>query len=356
MVTTDTAILPWHRESLTGSLPKAASKQAEQALISADENDRPEAAFHPFGEDGFSFLDLLDIINPLQHIPVVGTLYRELTGDTLDPLPRIVGSTLFFGPVGAGVSGANVVLKQTSGQDIGEHIMAMLRDEKPATQTAEVFPGFTNGGGHDVPVIAKEPVAAGTDGESADVDSVTVWARAELAYRQNLAHGHAIAANTNTGPTTPTAASEASIVGAARQELSWIKGSVATADGEPKVVETSTQPTTPNSPQAEAFLLALAGAHRNGALQTIAQLKLSQTDEPPLRRAEQAKHAAAAYSAASGNNTQAAMAVGGTRHPHGTAVFGDSWFAASPMDSLKRYQAQDSQVSTAPVATRSHLN
>jgi len=356
MVTTDTAILPWHRESLTGSLPKATSKQTEQALISADENDRPEAAFHPFGEDGFSFLDLLDIINPLQHIPVVGTLYRELTGDTLDPLPRIVGSTLFFGPVGAGVSGANVVLKQTSGQDIGEHIMAILRDEKPATQTAEVYPGFTNGGGHDVPVIAKEPVAAGTDGEPADVDPVTIWARAELGYRQNLAHGHAIAANRNTGPTTPTAASEVSIVGASRQKLSWIKGAVATADGGPKVVETLTQPTSPNSPQAEAFLPTLAGAHRNDALQTISQLKLSQTDERPLRRAGQAKQAAAAYSAASGNNAQAGIAVGGTTHPHGTAVFGNIWFAASPMDSLKRYQAQDSQVSTTLVATRSHLN
>ena len=351
MVTTDTAILPWHRESLTGSLPKAASKQAEQALISPNENDRPEPAFHPFGEDGFSFLDLLDIINPLQHIPVVGTLYRELTGDTLDPLPRIVGSTLFFGPVGAGVSGANVVLKQTSGQDIGEHIMAMLRDEKPATQTAEVHPGFTNGDGHNVPVNAKKPVTAVTDGEAVDVDTVTVWARAELTYRQNLAHGHAIAANTKKATTAPTSASETSIIGSARQELSWIKGSVAIADGEPQVVETSTQPTMPNSPQAEAFLPALAGAHRNGALQTIAQLKLSQTGEPTLRRTEQAKHAAAAYSAASGNTAQTVMPGGGTTQPSGTAVSGDSWFAASPMVSLKRYQAQDSQL-----ATRNHLN
>ena len=353
MVTTDTAILPWHRESLTGSLPKATSKQTEQALISADENDRPEAAFHPFGEDGLSFLDLLDIINPLQHIPVVGTLYRELTGDTLDPLPRIVGSTLFFGPVGAGVSGANVVLKQTSGQDIGEHIMAILRDEKPATQTAEVYTGSTNGGGHDVPVIAKEPIAAGTDDEPTDVDPVTVWARAELGYLQNLAHGQVIAANTNTAPTTPTDASEASIVGAARQELSWIKGSEATADGKPKVVETLKQRTRPNSPQTDAFLPTLAGTHRNDALQTIAQLKISHTDEPPLRRA---KHAAAAYSAASGNNAQATMAVGGTTHPHDTAAFGDSWFAASPMDLLKHYQTPDSQVSKALVATRRHLN
>jgi len=346
MVTTDTAILPWQRESLTGSLPKAASKQAEQALISSDKNDRSVSAFHPFGEDGFSFLDLLDIINPLQHTPVVGTLYRELTGDTLDPLPRIVGSTLFFGPIGAGISGANVVLKQTSGQDIGEHIMAMLRDEKPATQTAEVLPGFTNGDEHDVSVFAKEPVAAGTDGEPVDVDPVMTWARAELAYRQNLAHGHAIAANTNIAITPPATASEASIVGAPRQELSWVKDSVAIADDEPKVVETSTQPTTPNSLQAEAFLPALAGA----------QLKLSQTNEPPLRRAEQAKHAVAAYSAASGNNAQATAAIGSATHPHGTAVFDDSWFAANLADSLKPYQAQDSQMSTPLVATHSQLN
>ena len=126
---------------------------------------------------------------------------------------------------------------------------------------------------------------------------------------------------------------------------------MAIADGEPKVVETSTQPATPNSPQAGAFLPALAGTHRNGALQTIAQLKLSQTGEPTLRRTEQAKHAAAAYSAASGNNAQTAMPVGGTTQPSGTAVFDGSWFAASPMVSLKRYQAQDSQV-----AARSHLN
>ena len=30
----------------------------------------------------FSFHNLLDIVNPLQHLPVIGTLYRAITGDT----------------------------------------------------------------------------------------------------------------------------------------------------------------------------------------------------------------------------------------------------------------------------------
>ena len=44
--------------------------------------DSERQAFAPFGSDGFSFLDVLDIINPLQHLPVISTLYRQVTGDT----------------------------------------------------------------------------------------------------------------------------------------------------------------------------------------------------------------------------------------------------------------------------------
>src|SRR3546814_15608721 len=38
-----------------------------------------------FGKAGFSFGDFLDIINPIQHIPIVPTIYRAITGDTSQP-------------------------------------------------------------------------------------------------------------------------------------------------------------------------------------------------------------------------------------------------------------------------------
>ncbi len=37
---------------------------------------RDDDGFQMFGEDGFTFLDFIDIINPLQHIPVIGTIDR----------------------------------------------------------------------------------------------------------------------------------------------------------------------------------------------------------------------------------------------------------------------------------------
>ncbi|NQU57288.1 MAG: hypothetical protein HQ513_08635 [Rhodospirillales bacterium] len=94
-----------------------------------DEEGRTSNAFQAFGADGFTFLDFLDIINPLQHIPVVGTLYREMTGDQIDPGSRIAGGTLFGGPVGAAVSLVDVAVEQSSGQDMGEHMMALFGED-----------------------------------------------------------------------------------------------------------------------------------------------------------------------------------------------------------------------------------
>ena len=42
-----------------------------------------------FGDDGFGFDDVLDAINPLQHIPIVSTIYRAITGDKIDVAPRL---------------------------------------------------------------------------------------------------------------------------------------------------------------------------------------------------------------------------------------------------------------------------
>ncbi|MBT5049270.1 MAG: hypothetical protein HOM58_12290 [Rhodospirillaceae bacterium] len=50
--------------------------------------DVPEIAFSELWQDkgkGFSFGDFLDIINPLQHIPVVSTIYRMVTEDEIGP-------------------------------------------------------------------------------------------------------------------------------------------------------------------------------------------------------------------------------------------------------------------------------
>lgn len=73
-----------------------------------------------------SFWDLLDVVNPLQHIPVVSTIYRAITGDKIGAVPRIVGGTLYGGPFGLIGAVANEVVRTDTGQDLGEHAMAFL--------------------------------------------------------------------------------------------------------------------------------------------------------------------------------------------------------------------------------------
>lgn len=76
------------------------------------------------GEFGFS--DFLDVINPLQHIPIVSSIYRELTGDELGAPARILGGALFAGPLGAAAGAASAAVEAVSGKDPGAHAVAFL--------------------------------------------------------------------------------------------------------------------------------------------------------------------------------------------------------------------------------------
>jgi hypothetical protein len=97
---------------------------------------------HLWGQKGFQFHDLLDAINPLQHLPVISTIYRWITGDTIGNIPRIVGDAIYGGVPGF-VSGLfGVLLKEETGKDVGEHVVATLfgdskSGDTPATQSAQ---------------------------------------------------------------------------------------------------------------------------------------------------------------------------------------------------------------------------
>jgi hypothetical protein len=79
-----------------------------------------------FGADGLTFHDLLDMVNPLQHLPVVSHVYRALTDDDLSPGARMVGGGVFGGFIGLGVAMFNTVLEEVTGKDLGEHVIAFF--------------------------------------------------------------------------------------------------------------------------------------------------------------------------------------------------------------------------------------
>ncbi|MGF1474538.1 MAG: hypothetical protein ACFB6S_03135 [Geminicoccaceae bacterium] len=83
--------------------------------------DRGAAANGLWGSDGFGFDDLLDIVNPLQHIPFVSGFYRQVTGDELGFAPRLMGGGLFGGLIGAGIALVDGSIHQVTGRDTAEH-------------------------------------------------------------------------------------------------------------------------------------------------------------------------------------------------------------------------------------------
>lgn len=83
-----------------------------------------------WGGETFSFDDLLDLVNPLQHIPIVSNWYRSATGDQIGAVARIVGGVLLGGPIGAVSAVINSAVESETGKDIGEHALALLNGEE----------------------------------------------------------------------------------------------------------------------------------------------------------------------------------------------------------------------------------
>lgn len=90
-----------------------------------------DTSSHNINDEPFGFGDLVDIVNPLHHIPLVGTLYRHMTGDQIRPSSQIIGGTLFGGALGAAGGIANAIIQEETGSDVGEHALqiAGLSDE-----------------------------------------------------------------------------------------------------------------------------------------------------------------------------------------------------------------------------------
>lgn len=120
----------------SSAVQRPAPREKASPVISDGHNGGPVEI-----QGDMSFWDFLDIINPLQHIPIVSTIYREITGDTIQPSMRIMGDMLYGGVIGGMASIANAVVEQATGQDVGETVMASLGfggGDHPAASTAVV--------------------------------------------------------------------------------------------------------------------------------------------------------------------------------------------------------------------------
>jgi hypothetical protein len=92
-----------------------------------------------------AFREFLSELNPLQYIPVIGTLYRAATGDTIPEAARTAGSLvvsfLTGGPIGAAINIGAVAIEKATGIDpekIGQRALAAIGIGAAPTHAAAV--------------------------------------------------------------------------------------------------------------------------------------------------------------------------------------------------------------------------
>lgn len=106
-----------------------------KASYAADQ--MPETPEAKIGSATPSFKDLIDVINPLQHIPVVSTIYRKVTGDEISAPARVIGGAVFGGPVGGALALADVAIKEQTGTTVGEKALNLVSSNTKNNSIAE---------------------------------------------------------------------------------------------------------------------------------------------------------------------------------------------------------------------------
>ena len=132
----------------------------------------------------FSFEDVLDTINPLHHLPLISTAYRESTGDTIGAVPRVLGGALYgLGPIGAAIGAGtalvNVAVEAITGKDVGGTMMALVNGDPldgtaMAERTVERPAGPASAAASDVapPNVGQPAMSQPDDATAADAHAL----------------------------------------------------------------------------------------------------------------------------------------------------------------------------------------
>ena len=152
------------------------------------------------GTDNVSlgFKDFVDLVNPLQHLPIIRNIYQAATGDTdMKPSVKLVGDSIYGGPLGMISSGADAIIKQASGKDMLETVVGWFHHDATDSATAVAAAGQN---GHVTASTNNDTTAASEDLKLADIQ----WNQPTTVLNNPPANfGFAAAKPLGTAPASP---------------------------------------------------------------------------------------------------------------------------------------------------------
>jgi hypothetical protein len=166
------------------SLPVLNSSSAVRAPV-------PERA----PQHHFSFSDVLDIVNPLQHLPVIGTLYRKLTHDEIGTPEKIMGDTLYGGVPGLISSVADTAFEKITGKNFADTALSLFDGGDSGKLAASDLPPEQFALADNRPTLAfdgdETPVPKPVTEEEVTASLNGAQLKLALAARASLAYAHA---------------------------------------------------------------------------------------------------------------------------------------------------------------------
>ena len=171
--------------------PPSGSEWSPQHLLPSDGAGPIGPDQHWPRSSDASFGEVLGALNPLQHLPGVGMIYRAATGETIPHALRIVGAAAIGGPVGlagAVLMGLAEELVRLGPDTSRPAVPAGMQATGSEAPMAAVTPGALEEGQYttlatSTPAFLEVPVLMADDGRrgyAAYYAAANEWQRADL--------------------------------------------------------------------------------------------------------------------------------------------------------------------------------
>ena len=177
------------------SIDAASSATTAPAAPAADQKPQSKSS-----DWDFSFHNLLDIVNPLEHLPIIGTIYRAITHTHIGVPERIAGDALYGGLWGAVSGVADAAFEAVTGKDFGSTVLAFFTGRHHDTAVASNSSNANFGAVTVTPPVQLPPSADGPDVAALQASMSRNGIDGDLAQRALAAYRKSMTLPTLTSP------------------------------------------------------------------------------------------------------------------------------------------------------------